>query len=148
MNLPTEIWWYQILPKLDDITLINVIKADLVDDNELFWKKRIEQHWVSNVVYPPKPSMATYLEIAHTWDEFIKPFTGAHIELTHAAKGSPCKTPYHLSITQTSDDIFSRKTILCGPSYINRKWTERFEVLEFHDMCDLLNWRVQTIHSQ
>lgn len=146
MNLPTEVWWQHLIPKLDDATLLNLIESKIISINyELFWKKRIGENWVINTITPFEPKLEDYIQIMTKWDEFIKHIQEAEVKLTYVHKGSPCETPYHFSIDRNTPNILMRKEIKCGPSYINRKWMQQHELLEFNEMQDLLNWRVQTI---
>jgi hypothetical protein len=145
-NIPLEVWWNQILPKVDDETLFQLIKAKLINvESSIFWKKRITDRWADNVVQPPEPSMEAYLEIIDKWNKFIYHDENTKIEIFHVEEGSPCKTPYHFSLTRLTPNPFTQKSIVCGPSYICREWMKDNEVLEFNTMRDLLNWRIQPI---
>ena len=76
MNLPTEVWWQHLIPKLDDATLLNLIESKIISINyELFWKKRIGENWVINTITPFEPKLEDYIQIMTKWDEFITIFT-------------------------------------------------------------------------
>ena len=125
MNLPIEIWICHILPKIDDISLFNIIKILHIDD-VLFWKKRIETNWIMNTSVDIICSSETYFDIVNQWNVFIRPFGNS--ELLYAEKGCPCQSPYHICLQRTSS-----KPVLCMPNFIKREWVEKKDILFLHD---------------
>ena len=134
INLPIEIWIYHILPKIDDITLFNLIESGVCIEDTLFWKKRIDTEWVINTVIAVTYSAESYSDIVNEWNKFIKPFTS--YELLYAEKGCPCNSPYHICVLGPPI-----KPVLCMPNYIRRDWVEKQDVQIFNTMRDILNWR-------